>query len=505
MDRVVRDRDPELALTEESVKGDPYLQAVIRERNRWFFSLEVEKKQEKLFELEVLLKGLDRFFNLDNQPISDPEQVLSRDFANELRILRNAVFRVIILSRILLPDREARSLHFKNYVETRLASDFQRAQIIERTLSQRTPVESLYVLCHSFINFHELLNNLLKLQDQSYFIFHHLEQLISREIAANRFFNPFKAAGFAPHYDVIQSSRISRIVRTIPDPNAKRYISMSFLMLYKLLRYLSFIPSDSTDLDTLKNSLLIYALIRSEGLLIGGLFENELSRQISRAHGISRSTRDDLLKLLDPCAYQINSEIYKIFQLELKDAATQEDPNILRTGITRSRGLLTNMFQQIIVQLAQIFEPELEGKDLFRDYISRLEQSLKLRKDVWLFKRIIENLEAVIEECEPRAEHVPIIEAIKTLRNFIFYYQNISFQFVRSADRDDFDFFFQIVDGLPPSAAESPENFEPFKRELHSFKLFLETTLTNINNRSELRGLPFGTEEGERLLAQFLK
>ncbi len=501
----MRERDSGHTLTQEPVRGDPYLQAVIRERNRWFFSLEVEKKQEKLFELEVLLKGLDRFFNLDNQPISDPGQVLSREFSNQLRILRDAVFRVIVLSRILLPDHEARSLHFKNYVETRLASDFQRAQMIERTLSQRTPVESLYVLCHSFINFHEILNNILNLQDQSYFIFHHLEQLISREIAANRFFNPFKAAGFAPHYDVIQSPRISHIVRTIPDSTVKRYTSMSFLMLYKLLRYLSFIPSESADLDTLKNSLLIYALIRSEGLQLGALFENELPQQISRAHGIPGSTRDDLLKFLDPSAYQIKAEIHKIFQLELRDAATQEDPNILRTGITRSRGLLTTMFQQIIVRLAQIFEPELEGKDLFRDYISRLEQSLKLRKDVWLFKRIIENLEGVIEECEPNAEHVPIIEAVKTLRNFIFYYQNISFQFVRSSDRDDFYSFFQIVDGLPPSAAESPENFEPFKHELHSFKLFLETTLSNINNRSELRDLPFGTEEGERLLAQFLK
>lgn len=484
---------------------DVNIQTLIKERNNWFFSLEVDNKQEKLFELEVLLKGLDRFFNLDNQPLSEPEQVLSRDFANELRIISNAVFRVIVLSRILLPEREARSLHFKNYVETRLASDFQRAQLIERTLSQRTPVESLYVLCHSFINFHEIINNLLKLTDQSYFIFHHLEQLISREIAANRYFNPFKAAGFAPHYDVVRSTKISKIVRGIKDPVVKKYVSMSFLNLYKLLRYLSFIQAEKSDLESLKNSLLIYSLVRSEGLLICRLFENEMPEKISSARGISESEREALLKFLDPCAYQVSSEIRKIFQLELRDAATQEDANILRTGITRSRGLLTNMFQQVIVGLAEVFEPEISGKDLFRDYISRLEQSLKLRKDVWLFKRIIENLEGVIEQCEPKAEYAPIIEAIKTLRNFIFYYQNISFQFVRSLDRETFDAFFQMIDGLPPSAAESPENIEPFKRELHGFKMFLETTLGNINNRSELRNLPFGTEEGERLLAQFLK
>jgi hypothetical protein len=34
--------------------------------------------------------------------------------------------------------------------------------------------------------------------------------------------------------------------------------------------------------------------------------------------------------------------------------------------------------------------------------------------------------------------------------------------------------------------------------------MFLETTLVNINNRAELRDMPFGTEEGEKILAQFL-
>jgi hypothetical protein len=45
---------------------------------------------------------------------------------------------------------------------------------------------------------------------------------------------------------------------------------------------------------------------------------------------------------------------------------------------------------------------------------------------------------------------------------------------------------------------------EWFRKEIHVFKMFLETTLANINNRTELRDIPFGTEEGERILAQFL-
>lgn len=485
--------------------GDEPLSHIIQERNRWFFSLEVDRKEERLFELEVMLKGLDRFFNLRNQPIAERETIVARNFKNELRILRDAVFRVVVLSRSLLPAEQARAIHFKNYVETRLLSDYQRAQNIERALRQNTPEESLYVLCHSFTNFHELLSKLVELERHPYSLFYHVEQMISREIAANRYFNPFRAAGFAPHYDVIRSAKLSRLIRNIQPAEAKKHFSLLFLLLYKLLKYLHFVEIEQLDLDRLKNSLLIFALVNSESHLLVDLLEQDLPAQIQKLPGFPADLAHKALDLFDATAYHLSLEIKKIFELELREAAASTDIHHLRAGVSRSKGVLTTIFQQSIVALAQIFEPELPGRDLFPDFVSRLEQSLRLRRDVWLFHKVLENLEQIIADSEPKGESIAIMEAIKTLRNFIFYYQNISFQFVRCYDRDYFQEFFDYLDAFNLADVEVPFVFQEFKRRIHSFKLFLETTISNINNRAELQNIPFGTEEGERLFAQFLQ
>lgn len=491
--------------TEQAINPDgPEQRRIIEERNRWFYSLNVPRKQEKLFELEVYLKGLDRFFNIANLPISERESIVGRDFTPELIIIRNAVAKVVKLSKGLLSAEDNRALHFTSYVENRLMSDYQRAKMIERTLLQRTPEESLYVLCHTFINFQEILQSIVRQTRKSFFLFYNLEQLISREISGNRHFNPFKAAGFAPHYDVIKSPRFVRLARSISDPVLKKHLSIVFLMMFKLLRYLSFINPETKDLETLRDTLIIFSLIHSEAMFLADLLEKELPPVIRARSGVPQEMRAKLLENMDALSYQTSVEFKKIFELELKDAAHIKDVNQLRTGISRSRGLLSNIFQQSIVSMGQALDPELDGKEVFPDFVSRMEESLKLRRDVWLFHRVVENLENVIEVSQQKGETIPLIEAIKTLRNFIFYYQNISFQYVRSLDRDEFKRFFDVVDRFVVKDVEVPEKFESFKKELHVFKMFLETTLANINNRAELRDLPFGREEGERILSQFL-
>jgi hypothetical protein len=275
-------------------------------------------------------------------------------------------------------------------------------------------------------------------------------------------------------------------------------------MIFKLLRYLGFVNPEEREGDRLKDALLIFALVHSETLLLVDLLERRMPPLVRSSDGLPDETRLALLNHLDALAYQLAIEIRKIYELELKDAAQQQELNVLRIGISRSCGILTNIYQQGIVHLGQAFDPSLQGREVFPDFVSRLEESLKLRRDIWLFHQVIENLERVIERSRQSNESIPVIEAVKTLRNFIFYYQNISFQFVRCYDRESFQRFFEQTDQFIVADIEKPDSLEAFKHNLHSFKMFLETTLASINNRAELSELPFGKEEGERLLAQFL-
>ena len=480
------------------------LRRLLAERRRWFRALEVGQKQNKVFELEVLLKGLVRYSNLNNHPISDRNNLLRRDFTGELEVVKNSLVRAIMLIRSLLPEPEANILHFQNYVETCLLSDYQRAELISRAVHQRTPIESLYILCHSLIDYSELAQNLLRLKEKPYPVFYYLEQMISREIISNRYFNPFRALGFSPHYDVIQSPRITRVVRGIPDQKLRKIFSVVILLLFKLLRYLTLVPQNTRELAPLRNSLLIFALIKSEAKILADAFENFVPQRLREIGFAQTQKGKELIELLDSFAFQLEVEMKKIFELEIKDAGSVQEPEVLETGITRSRGLLTNIFQQAIIELCRVFDPSLRGRDVFKDFLSRLEQSLKLRRDVWLFAQVLARLETILETCEKERNLEPVFDYLGTLRNFVYYYQNMSFPLVRAYDRDEFQKFFDYLNGIQEKQLAKPEFREKFKREVHSFRMFLEATFNAVNQRAELQNLPFGTEEAEKLLSQFL-
>jgi len=486
-------------------RPDPELRAMLSERRKWFRALEVGRKQEKLFELEVLLKGLVRYSNLNNHPITDRANLLTRDFGPELEVVRNALVRAVILIRSLLPEAEANVLHFQNYVETRLLTDYQRSQLLSRAVDQATPIESLYVLCYSLVDFSELDNNLLMLEEKRYQVFYYLEQMIAREITANRFFNPFRALGFIPHYDVVRSPRITKVVNKIENRELRKLISVAVLLLFKLLRYLSLIDAETKDLSKLKDSLLVFSIINSEGKVLIDSFEELIPMRLNQL-GFNEDGKQDLLvELMDAFAFQLRVELKKIFELEIRDAAQVTDSRALQNSIARTKGMLVNIFQQAIVETCKVFDPDLMGRDVFRDFLGRLEQSLKLRRDIWLFAKVLERLEIVLDSAVSEQKLEPVFESANTLRNFVYYYQNMSFPLVRAYDREEFQKFFDYLGATPVEELKSTDARSRFRREVNSFRMFLETTFNAVNQRTELKGIPFGTDEAEKLLAQFLQ
>src|SRR5690242_13474946 len=87
-------------------------------RDRWYASLSWERKEESLFELEMLLKGFACFGNPRNHPgpvRTSPNIV--HDHREELRILRDAVEEAVRHVKSLLGQKE-RAFVFSRYLET---------------------------------------------------------------------------------------------------------------------------------------------------------------------------------------------------------------------------------------------------------------------------------------------------------------------------------------------------------------------------------------------------
>ena len=108
-------------------------------REAWFARLAADRKDETLFELEILLKGLACFANPRNHPGAGRRQTtVSLDFREHLMLARDGMARVVQLARALLGEKD-RAFVFQRYLETAVPEDLTRTKLLHAAMSQETP------------------------------------------------------------------------------------------------------------------------------------------------------------------------------------------------------------------------------------------------------------------------------------------------------------------------------------------------------------------------------
>ena len=86
---------------------------------------------------------------------------------------------------------------------------------------------------------------------------------------------------------------------------------------------------------------------------------------------------------LERLIFSMEMEVRKVMELELVDVVLMKDPKLIFARMEDASGILRDLFQQSIIGLAETFSSEVDGRVLFPDYRTRLEQSIKLRDDLW--------------------------------------------------------------------------------------------------------------------------
>lgn len=165
-------------------------------RDVWFAELELDRKDEVLFELEVLLKGMACFANPRNHPgLPRRAPVVAIDFSWHLAYFRDGVARVLVLVRQLLGD-EGRSFVFHRYLETVLPDDAARRKLATAAITQASPDQSLVLLRQALTQVLEVADGALRLPRVPFRLFYALLSLVQREVAQNAHFNPLSALEF---------------------------------------------------------------------------------------------------------------------------------------------------------------------------------------------------------------------------------------------------------------------------------------------------------------------
>lgn len=441
-----------------------------------------KKYPETFSELNTLLKSIDRFFNIDNLPISK-DDLTNRNFFHELVAVREVVLRIISLLEAVIPEGKRNAYWFQKFAQTKFLSDKKRDALRDELYRQDTPEKSLLLLYDSFVNIKGLVSDIMKTEHIPFLTFSNIGQLIGKEIGENVFFNPFKR-DIDPDLDVIENKEVSRVVRSIADKGIKKIVSLMLVHLFKLLRYLKSVDG-SQRFGSLGAALVVLILIRSE---IEGL-----RTYMKKTDSVKDN---DLSMLFKSISYQFAMESKRVYNQELKEVFRDRSVSHLKAKIENGHGILKNLIEQSVIQIVQFFSPSIKGEEVFENFITRLEQSLKLREDVILLHRFLK----LFEDSKSFKERQRVFDA---MINYMFYFQSFTFRLLRYEDYEQFSIFFDKILSIGQELKD--KNIQGLLEEIHKFRIFVETCIRQISNRSELLNTQPDMEKIERSLRQYLQ
>ncbi len=441
-----------------------------------------ETHRELFSELDVLLRAADRFFNIENLPTAK-ENLTQGNFFDELSAIRDVILRILSVLEVVTPESKKNAYWFQKFAETKFLSDRKRDRIREELYMQDTLEKGIFLLYDSFINLKGLVTDLLKTGNITYLSYLNIGQILSKEIRENKYFNPFKK-DINPEFDRIGNEEITELVKDIKDADIKKPVSLILVYLFRLLRYLNYIDVTTQRTVALHTSLLILMLVRSDLKTFGNYIDNL----------IQKIAQPDLKILLQSLSYQLSMEAKRVYLQELKDILKKKAPKYFRGRIENSHGILKNFAEQSIVQMVQFYKPELKGEDIFISFIAKVEQSLRLREDIF----VLHNFLTLFQE---RAKDPA--KLFESLKSYMLYFESFTFRLLRYEDYEEFVSFFREVLSFKKEQIMAGD-IKGLMEKMHNFEIFLETTLRQIANRTEIKDKPVDTGRVEKIMSQYL-
>jgi len=420
-------------------------------------------KTAELFELEMWLRSFERFFRIGAQPLSERETraMAARNWSEELRLVDNALLRVVQLSTSILSEEQVDLARFDRYVESNLSTDEGLDPYIEKLVRHAMPETALTLLRESFEDLHLLLLDLVKLSRLPYSTFNSVGKIVYREVRRSDLLALLIDKKFKPVHDRIGNRAVSRLIRAIPDPVERRQAAKVFLELFRLLHYLEYTDPMRLPEEELRDTILLFALVVSETRLLLSYIERRVLR--------GRDATLPLYQIYDSFVYCIPLELKKVVNTELSDISVSRQAEHVRTRVENSHGILKDCFQQSIVQLAQSFDTEIDGARIFPDFSARRDQSVELR----------DGLVDVVRSLNEFQQQKDAGSAQRMKDRISAFYDN-HIKYLMYRDWSGFELFY--IEILKCGSLQALQQIA------HRFETFLVTLLREVQKRSQLQG-----------------
>jgi len=425
----------------------------------------VELNDPKL-ELGMWLMAIRGYFKPQNQavPEGDYSSSYSHNWKNEVKILHRCLLRASQLSLRLIHSTEEQKSLFAT------ADDFPSFSSLLET-SEEEVKEIDYESARALLVLSEAVNDLVLICEialEARFVgfqtWTSLGNILRRELERSsvakkliRYARHVSAGKLPP---VFQSVLRDKVQNTIVGTE----IFLIFEQLSRLLEWLGFIEQTLSKDRPLKQTLPVFSLVNEEAQTLVDLIDN----RAIRLEGISQ----DLFDTLDGTSYAVKMELRKVFARELIGISELKHSPTIYGKLENAHGLLRNSFQQSAVSIAQSFDRELDSGRLFDNFQTRLEQSLLLRKELWVIMQFV-------KKAETDGEKFPTSKLHDELMSF----RGGSMRYLMFKDWEASERFIDEV--------ISARGVAELKPVLHRLGAYLETLHGQICMRAVLADYPF--------------
>jgi len=412
--------------------------------------------------LGLWLRAVRSFFKPYNYPLTETERaaMLTRDWRNELPIARQTLLRCSQLARDSIQDEGSDNASLENEVNL----DFLATDATQTRPTSTPDNSSLTALAESLDDMRAVCEALLNADFVGFRAWTSVGKILARELERN---GAMQATARATQHYMRAKLQLPllTLTRSVRAPEALGGDMLRiFSELASLLEQLRVIETFLRRDQPLKQILPLFTLVHEEGRQLLLFIETRAMR--------TENLDETIFDAFDGTTYAIGMELRKVFTHELVGLSALRQSPAIYAKVENAHGLLRDSLQQSTVALAQVFDPTLDGTQLFNQFQTKLDQSLALRADLWALLQLV-------RRAEKERERYPVARLLEQL----FEFREGSLRYLMYKDWEACERFIEEV-----SAARGAIELTPV---LHRFGAYFETLHGQINMRAVLANHPF--------------
>lgn len=493
-------------------------------RETWLNGLSLEHKEDLLFELEMLLKGVVAWGNPRNHPFRRPRTpARTGDFYPHLRVAHATLSRSLAICTQLLGASPNR-LALGRYLAVGAADLLQMPST--REVPSEGPLESLAALRNALVVSTELMAGLLLSERIPFRLFHSSMVVLQREIERNPHFNPLYTLEFRPEFDRIRAADVLETLQVVEQESCHRLAALLYLSHFRLMRMADLLRATAEEHGSSPRAYALLAAIRAEtrslvhvfrtraGSLMGEAWERDVLRVPSQEvrnkfEGLSREM-DKLSRVeaaLQSAASLVRVEVRRAMEVEVPPC----DVHASLDDFARQCGSVATGLREVlvrnVVQMTALLRGSIDPDRLLGDRGARRMNSAQLRAQVWMFALVTRAFVAKARQASRAPDDTWASGASQSfVQDYLHYFRAVGKVLAWETEYPHADRLVLTLLSLRDIDHLDGRNLTLAIAECELFGTWLHELHERISQRSELREVPFDkSAAGSALMLHLLR